>query len=73
MFFLNRCSLLGFNRFFLFPVHDFHDVELNHFDTAHRINHLSFGNEFPGKKHPLDGKDFTADKGIYFRILAHLV
>ncbi|VDO31717.1 unnamed protein product [Haemonchus placei] len=45
-------------------VHDFHDVELSHFDTAHRINHLSFGNEFPGKKHPLDGKDFTADKGV---------
>lgn len=44
-------------------VHDFHDVDLNRFDTAHRINHLSFGNEFPGKKHPLDGKDFSDLRG----------
>ncbi|KAK6031404.1 hypothetical protein OSTOST_02436 [Ostertagia ostertagi] len=44
-------------------VHDFHDVDLKNFDTAHVINHLSFGNEFPGKKHPLDGKDTTSDRG----------
>ncbi|VDL64285.1 unnamed protein product [Nippostrongylus brasiliensis] len=38
-------------------VHDFHDLDLKHFDTAHTINHLSFGNYFPGKKHPLDGRE----------------
>ncbi|KAK6740623.1 hypothetical protein RB195_008841 [Necator americanus] len=39
-------------------VHDFHSLDLIRFDTAHRINHLAFGDEFPGKQHPLDGKNF---------------
>ncbi|KAE9413102.1 hypothetical protein Angca_008574, partial [Angiostrongylus cantonensis] len=39
-------------------VHDFHSLDLSVFDTGHRINHLSFGNEFPGKQYPLDGRDF---------------
>ncbi|KAK5985942.1 Endoplasmic reticulum-Golgi intermediate compartment protein 3 [Trichostrongylus colubriformis] len=44
-------------------IHDFHDIDLKNFDTAHRINHLSFGNDFPGKKHPLNGMDTTGDRG----------
>ncbi|CAJ0599118.1 unnamed protein product [Cylicocyclus nassatus] len=39
-------------------VHDFHSLDLTRFDTAHRINHLAFGEEFPGKEYPLDGKNF---------------
>ncbi|EYB86539.1 hypothetical protein Y032_0277g1125 [Ancylostoma ceylanicum] len=39
-------------------VHDFHSLDLTRFDTAHRINHLAFGEYFPGKQYPLDGKNF---------------
>ncbi|KAJ1353639.1 hypothetical protein KIN20_010304 [Parelaphostrongylus tenuis] len=44
-------------------VHDFHSLDLSTFDTGHRINHLSFGDEFPGKQYPLDEREFDADKG----------
>ncbi|KJH46807.1 hypothetical protein DICVIV_07133 [Dictyocaulus viviparus] len=44
-------------------IHDFHSLDLSHFDTGHRINHLSFGDEYPGKQYPLNGKNFDEIKG----------
>ncbi|KAL3121387.1 hypothetical protein niasHT_004971 [Heterodera trifolii] len=43
--------------------HDFHSVSPARFDASHTINHLSFGKPFPGKTHPLDGKQFITNKG----------
>uniref|UniRef100_A0A183C818 Endoplasmic reticulum-Golgi intermediate compartment protein 3 n=1 Tax=Globodera pallida TaxID=36090 RepID=A0A183C818_GLOPA len=43
--------------------HDFHSVSPARFDASHTINHLSFGKPFPGKMHPLDGKQFITNKG----------
>lgn len=43
--------------------HDLHSLNPQKFDTSHVINHLSFGTPFPGKKYPLNGKHFAANKG----------
>ncbi|MCP9263210.1 Endoplasmic reticulum-Golgi intermediate compartment protein 3 [Dirofilaria immitis] len=36
--------------------HDLHSLSPSKFDTSHRVNHFSFGNSFPGKVYPLDGR-----------------
>ncbi|KAI1707887.1 endoplasmic reticulum vesicle transporter domain-containing protein [Ditylenchus destructor] len=43
--------------------HDFHTLSPGTFSTSHTINHLSFGQPYPGKKFPLDGKSFESTKG----------
>ena len=35
-------------------IHQFSPGQLNHFDTSHVINTLSFGEPFPGQTNPLD-------------------
>uniref|UniRef100_A0AC35TL07 COPIIcoated_ERV domain-containing protein n=1 Tax=Rhabditophanes sp. KR3021 TaxID=114890 RepID=A0AC35TL07_9BILA len=39
-------------------VHSMKDLPLDKFDTSHSINHFAFGDRYPGKKFPLDGKVF---------------
>lgn len=46
----------------MISVHDLHSIAPAKFDTAHVINHLSFGTPFPGKNYPLDGKSFGTNK-----------
>jgi Endoplasmic reticulum vesicle transporter len=36
------------------------------FNLTHRINHLSFGVDYPGQINPLDRAEQTADKGMYY-------
>ncbi|VDK59860.1 unnamed protein product [Cylicostephanus goldi] len=43
-------------------VHDFHGLPVTRFDTAHRINRIAFGDDFPGKQYPLDGKNVDDGK-----------
>uniref|UniRef100_A0A1I7XVP3 Endoplasmic reticulum-Golgi intermediate compartment protein 3 n=1 Tax=Heterorhabditis bacteriophora TaxID=37862 RepID=A0A1I7XVP3_HETBA len=44
-------------------VHDLHSLDPSRFDTSHLINHLSFGDSYPGKKYPMDGRRFDNNKG----------
>ena len=37
-------------------IHQFSPSQLNHFDTSHKINELSFGESFPGQSNVLDNK-----------------
>ncbi|KHN82773.1 Endoplasmic reticulum-Golgi intermediate compartment protein 3 [Toxocara canis] len=56
--------------------HDLHSISPTKFDTAHIINHLSFGTPFPGKNYPLDGKSFGTNKdssGIMFQYYVKVV
>uniref|UniRef100_A0A9J2PJN9 Endoplasmic reticulum-Golgi intermediate compartment protein 3 n=1 Tax=Ascaris lumbricoides TaxID=6252 RepID=A0A9J2PJN9_ASCLU len=56
--------------------HDLHSIAPAKFDTAHVINHLSFGTPFPGKNYPLDGKSFGTNKdssGIMFQYYMKVV
>ncbi|XP_069160300.1 endoplasmic reticulum-Golgi intermediate compartment protein 3-like [Procambarus clarkii] len=44
----------------------FHDVQqyrTSDFDLSHRIRHLSFGVNIPGKTNPIDGSEFKTEKG----------
>jgi hypothetical protein len=43
--------------------HNMHSLSSSTFDTTHTINHLSFGQSFPGKQYPLDGQSFASEKG----------
>ncbi|KAF7627240.1 hypothetical protein Mgra_00009474 [Meloidogyne graminicola] len=43
--------------------HDFHSLSPGRFNTSHTINHLSFGQHFPGRTDPLDGRSVYTDKG----------
>lgn len=43
--------------------HDLHSINPRKFDTSHVINHLSFGNPYPGKLYPLNQKEFNTEKG----------
>lgn len=50
---------------YLLSVHDLHNLNPAKFDTAHTINHFSFGTSFPGKSYPMDGRVFDEKKGEY--------
>ncbi|KAH7704770.1 Serologically defined breast cancer antigen NY-BR-84 [Aphelenchoides avenae] len=43
--------------------HNMHSMSAGNFDTTHIINHMSFGQAYPGKEYPLDGNTFTSNKG----------
>lgn len=43
--------------------HDFHALSPARFDSSHTVAHLSFGQPYPGKPHPLDGHTFHNNKG----------
>ncbi|XP_054723258.1 endoplasmic reticulum-Golgi intermediate compartment protein 3-like [Uloborus diversus] len=44
-------------------VHDLQPFSASQFNLTHRIRHLSFGKNIPGKTNPLDGTMQVADKG----------
>ncbi|CAI5454922.1 unnamed protein product [Caenorhabditis angaria] len=44
-------------------VHDLHNLDPIKFDASHTVNHVAFGQWYPGKQYPLDGKESKADKG----------
>lgn len=51
-------------------VHAFNAKDMNHFNTSHRIDHVSFGPSFPSQTNPLNGQirlvDFhNADTGVF--------
>ncbi|KAG0479136.1 hypothetical protein HPP92_013855 [Vanilla planifolia] len=50
-----------------FVVSDVLDLQLESFNISHKINHLSFGKEYPGFVNPLDGAEWKepAVSGIY--------
>ncbi|CAI4226934.1 unnamed protein product [Auanema sp. JU1783] len=50
-------------RTFHSHVHDLHSFVPTKFDCSHTINHFSFGNYYPGKAHPLDGRLFDEGRG----------
>ncbi|KAI6205300.1 Endoplasmic reticulum-Golgi intermediate compartment protein 3 [Aphelenchoides besseyi] len=43
--------------------HDLHSLSPGTFNTTHIINSLSFGQPFPSKNYPLNGKRFISNKG----------
>lgn len=48
-------------------VHDVQPYSSSKFNTSHRINHLSFGEQFNfGDTHPLDHMEVTAKEGNLF-------
>jgi hypothetical protein len=46
-----------------FSVHDVQPLSSTNFNTSHRIRHLSFGKNIPGKTNPIDGTDVIAHEG----------
>ncbi|XP_047495356.1 endoplasmic reticulum-Golgi intermediate compartment protein 3-like [Penaeus indicus] len=44
-------------------IHDVQQYKTKDFDLSHRIRHLSFGYNIPGKTNPIDGTEFTTEKG----------
>ncbi|GFG34757.1 hypothetical protein Cfor_04636 [Coptotermes formosanus] len=44
-------------------VHDVQPLSSTNFNTSHRIRHLSFGKNIPGKTNPIDGTDVIAHEG----------
>ncbi|VDM10326.1 unnamed protein product [Wuchereria bancrofti] len=74
----SHCKIIKILTYFLhlfFSVHDLHSLSPSKFDTSHTVNHLSFGNSFPGKVYPLDGKFFGSakDSGIMYQYHLKLV
>jgi hypothetical protein len=49
--------------FFNFAVHDVQPFSFTNFNTSHRIRHLSFGKNIPGKTNPIDGTDVITHDG----------
>lgn len=46
-----------------FAVHDVQPLSSANFNTSHRIRHLSFGKNIPGKTNPIDGTDVITHEG----------
>jgi hypothetical protein len=46
-----------------FAVHDVQPFSSTNFNTSHRIRHLSFGKNIPGKTNPIDGTDVITHEG----------
>lgn len=44
-------------------IHDLQPFSSSQFNVSHRIRHLSFGRNIPGKTNPLDGTNQVADQG----------
>ncbi|XP_066951335.1 endoplasmic reticulum-Golgi intermediate compartment protein 3 [Macrobrachium rosenbergii] len=44
-------------------IHDVAQYRTSDFDLSHRIRHLSFGINIPGKTNPMDGTEFNTEKG----------
>nr|XP_053628893.1 endoplasmic reticulum-Golgi intermediate compartment protein 3-like [Cherax quadricarinatus] len=44
-------------------IHDVQQYRTADFDLSHRIRHLSFGVNIPGKTNPIDGTEFKTEKG----------
>ncbi|CAN0481965.1 unnamed protein product, partial [Discosporangium mesarthrocarpum] len=46
-------------------IHQYNMEEAQAFNVSHRIDHLSFGDPFPGTRHrsPLDGLERVVDEG----------
>lgn len=49
---------------FLFSlVHDVLQYRTSDFDLSHKIRHLSFGTNIPGRTNPIDGTNHQTEKG----------
>ncbi|KAL7648063.1 UNVERIFIED_CONTAM: hypothetical protein RMT77_001680 [Armadillidium vulgare] len=44
-------------------IHDVQQYRMSDFDLSHRIRHLSFGQNVPGKTDPMDGFEYKTEKG----------
>lgn len=44
-------------------IHDVQQYRTSDFDLSHKIRHLSFGTNIPGKTNPIDGMEFNTEKG----------
>lgn len=47
----------------VYLVHDVQQYRTGDFDLSHRIRHLSFGINIPGKTNPFDGTELRTEKG----------
>ncbi|XP_044181064.1 endoplasmic reticulum-Golgi intermediate compartment protein 3-like isoform X2 [Acropora millepora] len=55
-------------------VHDLQPFGSTQFNLTHHIRHLSFGNEYPGITHPLDGTAVAAEEtGIMYQYFVKIV
>lgn len=55
-------------------VHDLQPFGSTQFNLTHHIRHLSFGNEYPGITHPLDGTAVSAEEtGIMYQYFVKIV
>ena len=48
---------------FSLSVHDVQQYRTTDFDLSHKIRHLSFGVNIPGKTNPIDGLEHNTEKG----------
>ena len=53
-------NILNFDTCFKGLTHP--NTEFSHFNTSHKVEHLSFGREFPGMKSPLENQVRTVNK-----------
>lgn len=56
---------IEFVCFFLYAVHDVQPYTSTHFNMTHKIRHLSFGLNIPGKTNPIDDTTVVAKEGMY--------
>jgi len=52
------------NMFFNIAVHDVQPYTSTHFNMTHKIRHLSFGLNIPGKTNPMDDTTVVAMEGM---------
>jgi len=53
------------NLFFNAAVHDVQPYTSTHFNMTHKIRHLSFGLNIPGKTNPMDDTTVIATEGMF--------
>lgn len=51
--------------FFNIAVHDVQPYTSTHFNMTHKIRHLSFGLNIPGKTNPMDDTTVIATEGMF--------
>lgn len=54
-----------FHLFFNITVHDVQPYTSTHFNMTHKIRHLSFGLNIPGKTNPMDDTTVIATEGMF--------
>lgn len=65
--------MLSWLSFFDAAVHDVQPYTSSHFNMTHKIRHLSFGLNIPGKTNPMDDTIVIAMEGMFLLFLMLLL